>query len=236
MPKRSEFLDSNYDSSRESAPQHASPVEASRWTAGTSHLDPVDLENHGIFKKSLRQKQIENAEAERVVNALKEDVEVFQGAMNPEGTRLSSTNPQRPEGFASVEHHLDADSIDTPNISENLHLNQPNTDSEPQRQVPDGPQDSVLARFPEGPNPIPEGVAPLKDSKQDIIPPNARWTKISRKLVAPEVLELGKERFEVRDEFLIVLRILSRDQVQKYAESTHRMRSKYKIFEYQYVC
>lgn len=78
--------------------------------------------------------------------------------------------------------------------------------------------------FPEDPAPIREGVAPLKDAKKDGIPPDARWTKISRKLVNPEALEAGKERFEARDDFVIVLRVLSRDDVQGYAEVTQRIR------------
>jgi hypothetical protein len=79
-------------------------------------------------------------------------------------------------------------------------------------------------KFPEDPAPIREGVAPLKDAKKDGIPPDARWTKISRKLVNPEALEAGKERFEAREDFVIVLRVLSRDEVQGYAEVTQRIR------------
>jgi hypothetical protein len=79
-------------------------------------------------------------------------------------------------------------------------------------------------KFPEDPAPIREGVAPLKDAKKDGIPPDARWTKISRKLVNPEALEAGKERFEAREDFVIVLRVLSRDEVQTYAEVTQRIR------------
>ncbi|KAH6674775.1 putative major royal jelly protein 5 [Halenospora varia] len=80
-------------------------------------------------------------------------------------------------------------------------------------------------KFPEDPSPIREGVAPLKDAKKDGVPPDARWTKISRKLVNPEALELGKERYEARDDFVIVLRVLSRDEVQGYAEVTQKLRA-----------
>jgi hypothetical protein len=82
-------------------------------------------------------------------------------------------------------------------------------------------------KFPEDPTPIREGVAPLKDAKKDGIPPDARWTKISRKLVNPAALEAGKERFEAREDFVIVLRVLSRDEVQGYAEVTQRIRGLY---------
>ncbi|KAH8589740.1 hypothetical protein B0O99DRAFT_332847 [Bisporella sp. PMI_857] len=80
-------------------------------------------------------------------------------------------------------------------------------------------------KFPEDPAPIREGVAPLKDAKKDGVPPDARWTKISRKLVNPEALEAGKERYEAREDFVIVLRVLSRDEIQGYAEVTERIRA-----------
>jgi hypothetical protein len=81
-------------------------------------------------------------------------------------------------------------------------------------------------KFPEDPAPIREGVAPLKDAKKDGVPPDARWTKISRKLVNPEALEKGRERYEAREEFVIVLRVLSREEVQAYATETQNIRGK----------
>lgn len=83
------------------------------------------------------------------------------------------------------------------------------------------------AQFPEHPPAVREGVAPLKDdrSKQSV-PQGAKWTKISRKLVNPEALTLGKERFEVRDDFVIVLRVLDKSEIQKYADITAQLREK----------
>ncbi|KAI0871109.1 hypothetical protein GGS24DRAFT_75050 [Hypoxylon argillaceum] len=80
-------------------------------------------------------------------------------------------------------------------------------------------------KFPEDSNPIREGVAPHKDdvTKKDV-PPGARWTKISRKKVNPEALTAGKERFEVRDDFVIVLRVLNKDEIQAYATATAQLR------------
>jgi hypothetical protein len=79
-------------------------------------------------------------------------------------------------------------------------------------------------KWPEDPTPIREGVAPLKDAKRDGVPADARWTKISRKLVNPEALERGRERYEARDEFVIVLRVLSKEEVQGYATETQSIR------------
>ena len=81
-------------------------------------------------------------------------------------------------------------------------------------------------KFPEDPAPIREGVAPLKDAGKKGIPPNARWTKIDRRLVNPEALELGNERYEERDDYVIVLRVLSKEDIEKYAEVTSELRSK----------
>ncbi|RYP62747.1 hypothetical protein DL771_009592 [Monosporascus sp. 5C6A] len=83
------------------------------------------------------------------------------------------------------------------------------------------------AQFPEDENPIREGVAPHKDDKtKKDVPPGARWTKVNRKMVNPEALTIGKERFEVRDDFVIVLRVLSKEEIQAYATATAQIRGK----------
>ena len=80
-------------------------------------------------------------------------------------------------------------------------------------------------KFPEDPNPILEGVAPLKDaSKKKGIPPDARWTKIARRMVNPEALEEAKERFVEREDCVIVLRVLTKEEIQKFATRTAELR------------
>ncbi|KAI3398105.1 hypothetical protein diail_9858 [Diaporthe ilicicola] len=80
-------------------------------------------------------------------------------------------------------------------------------------------------QFPEDLNPVREGVAPHKDDKSKTnVPPGARWTKISRKLVNPEALTIGKERFEVRDDFVIVLRVLNKEEIEAYTAATAQLR------------
>ncbi|CAK7226684.1 hypothetical protein SBRCBS47491_006313 [Sporothrix bragantina] len=85
-------------------------------------------------------------------------------------------------------------------------------------------------KFPEEANPIREGVAPHKDdkTKQQGVPPGARWTRISRKLVNPEALTIGKERFEVRDDFVIVLRVLGREEIEAYTIATAQIRDQHR--------
>ncbi|KAF2743078.1 hypothetical protein M011DRAFT_497090 [Sporormia fimetaria CBS 119925] len=80
-------------------------------------------------------------------------------------------------------------------------------------------------KFPEHPEPIREGVAPHKSAlKGKDIPPDARWTKIDRRLVNPEALEEAKERFEERMDCVIVLRVLTKQEIQKLADRTREIR------------
>ena len=83
-------------------------------------------------------------------------------------------------------------------------------------------------RFPEEQNFVREGAAPHRDDKKaKDVPNGAKWTKISRKIVNPEALTVGKERFEVRDDFVIVLRVLDKEEIQAYAAATQVLRGTY---------
>lgn len=101
--------------------------------------------------------------------------------------------------------------------------------SPPREKSDEKPLKGILkqpsARFPEEYNPFREGVAPHKeDKKLKEAPQGSRWTKINRKIVNPEALTVGKERFEVRDDFVIVLRVLSKEDIQAYASATQVLR------------
>jgi len=98
-------------------------------------------------------------------------------------------------------------------------------DSPPPFEKPKGILRKPTEKFPEDPNPIREGVAPLKDATpKKGIPPDARWTKIDRRLVNPEALEEAKERFEERLDCVIVLRVLTKEEIQKFADRTRELR------------
>ena len=121
----------------------------------------------------------------------------------------------------------------------------PPTEEEEKR--PKGILKRPTDKFPEHPNAMREGVAPLKDvsstqfvrvvrftnSKMQAtksgIPPGARWTKIDRRLVNPEALEEAKERFEERLDCVIVLRVLTKEEIQKLADRTKEIRGKYRL-------
>lgn len=102
------------------------------------------------------------------------------------------------------------------------------TSERPSSRDPDTPPKGILKRprekFPEDKNAVREGVAPLKDATKTGIPPGARWTKIDRKMVNPAALEARQERFEERLDYVIVLRVLTREEIQELAEDTQKIR------------
>ncbi|CAK7266336.1 hypothetical protein SEPCBS57363_002042 [Sporothrix epigloea] len=70
------------------------------------------------------------------------------------------------------------------------------------------------------------GLAP--DSKGNAISPNAIWTKISRRLVSPEVLEKAGVRYEARPSFVAILGMLDKKTVSEYVrQSAEARRSRY---------
>jgi hypothetical protein len=114
------------------------------------------------------------------------------------------------------------DSMDREEPSKAVQIVAPPKEPLPQ---PKGILRRPTAKFPEDPEPIREGVAPHKSvMKGKDIPPNARWTKIDRKLVNPQALEEAKERFEERLDCVIVLRVLTKQDIQKLADRTKEIR------------
>ncbi|WPB05523.1 uncharacterized protein RHO25_010176, partial [Cercospora beticola] len=98
--------------------------------------------------------------------------------------------------------------------------------TEQEDRKPKGILKKPTEKFPEDNNAIREGVAPLKDATKKGIPPGARWTKIDRRLVNPEALEAAQERFEERLDCVIVLRVLTKEEIQKLADKTRDIRDK----------
>lgn len=69
----------------------------------------------------------------------------------------------------------------------------------------------------------PSRLAP--DSKGADIPLEAKWTRIKRSLVSPEVLNRAGMRFEARPDFVAVLGVLSREHIAELARKTVEVRS-----------
>ncbi|KAI1069544.1 hypothetical protein LB507_008518 [Fusarium sp. FIESC RH6] len=162
--------------------------------------------------------------------------EITSPSSSPSGEsrNVTDTRPSR-------EHHSPSDSKPSTPPSEEVRgreLQQASLDdkqvrvvSPPRDKKDEKPLKGILKQpkvsFPEEPNPIREGVAPHKeDKKAREAPAGAKWTKISRKVVNPEALTIGKERFEVRDDFVIVLRVLSKEEIQAYASATQVLRER----------
>lgn len=146
-------------------------------------------------------------------------------------SRDAAFDPRDPRDLRNMQVELNArddrprrQSITPPDQNRELRVVSPPRDK-PEEKPVKGILRQPRDKFPEDPSPIREGVAPLKDAKKDGVPAEARWTKISRKLVSPAALELNKERYEARDDFVIVLRVLNREEVQQFATITQQIRS-----------
>ncbi|OTA99356.1 hypothetical protein M426DRAFT_27601 [Hypoxylon sp. CI-4A] len=72
--------------------------------------------------------------------------------------------------------------------------------------------------------PSPRSARLAPDSRGHEIPLEAKWTRISRRLVSPEVLASAGVRYEARPDFVAVLGELSRDQVVNFAKRTAEVR------------
>jgi hypothetical protein len=78
-------------------------------------------------------------------------------------------------------------------------------------------------KFPDHHDGIREGVTPLEPEKKGI-PKDAKWTKIDRRLVNPEALDLAQLRYEERLDCVIVLKVLTKEEIQALADKTAEIR------------
>lgn len=63
------------------------------------------------------------------------------------------------------------------------------------------------------------------DSKGSEIPLDAKWTRIRRALVSPEVLTKAGVRYEARPDFVFVLGVLTKDEISEYARKSAEVRA-----------
>jgi hypothetical protein len=146
--------------------------------------------------------------------------------------RESPPLPTRPNERSGSTY--DGNLVQEPESFDKLQADQPGSKSVTIVTPPKEPQPAVkgilrkpTAKFPEEPEPIREGVAPHKDAlKGKDIPIGARWTRIDRRLVNPQALEEAKERFEERMDCVIVLRVLTKQEIQKLADKTKKIRER----------
>ncbi|KUI65032.1 Nipped-B-like protein B [Cytospora mali] len=64
------------------------------------------------------------------------------------------------------------------------------------------------------------------DSKGGDIPLEAKWTRIKRSLVSPEVLTKAGVRYEARPDFVAILGVLSKEQIAEYARQSAEVRAR----------
>ncbi|OAX83036.1 hypothetical protein ACJ72_02608 [Emergomyces africanus] len=98
-------------------------------------------------------------------------------------------------------------------------LSRPKDPEQPPKGILKPPRD----KFPEDRTAVREGVAPLKDATKKGIPQGARWTKVDRKLVTPSALE--GERYEERPDYIIVLRVLTLEEIEEFAKKSSEIRA-----------
>lgn len=63
---------------------------------------------------------------------------------------------------------------------------------------------------------------------EDIVT-RTRWTKVSRRVIDPIALKIANQRFEEHDDYLIVMRILRRREINILAEKSLVIRGKYSV-------
>ncbi|RDL39608.1 uncharacterized protein BP5553_03948 [Venustampulla echinocandica] len=74
-------------------------------------------------------------------------------------------------------------------------------------------------------SPRPETIRLAPDSQGNEIPPDAKWTKINRRLVSPEVFDQDGRRYEARPDFVAVLGVLSRKEIEEYTMRSQELRA-----------
>ncbi|KAK3363403.1 hypothetical protein B0T25DRAFT_443077 [Lasiosphaeria hispida] len=210
-----------------SSTDEGKPTRSRRRRRASSAFNPNDTDSLAALKAQLAAQDKEKTrDTEREIPAIRE----------PSPERKSSTALELPAdtdstpGSPGEEESRGRELAPTSREEKQVRVVSPPRDKEEKKPIK-GILKQPKPQFPEEPNPVREGVAPHKDDKTKVdVPTGARWTKISRKMVNPEALTVGKERFEVRDEFVIVLRVLSKEEIQAYAAATAQLRGGLRIF------
>ncbi|KAK5724765.1 hypothetical protein LTR15_004813 [Elasticomyces elasticus] len=160
-----------------------------------------------------------------------EDVDEGYRRRMEQAQRELGLDVEHEQGKVDLDSGYEADSNDRERSR--VRIVHPPSTTEEDKPIPRGILKRPTKAFPDHPVSIREGVAPLKDTIPKGIPPGARWTKIDRRLVNPEALEEAKERFEERLDCVIVLRVLTKEEIQKLADRTSEMRGERDVDERQ---
>ena len=248
MPKETSTVQTNHDASNqnmEEQSQHSTPSKHPFSTyvesASESDLEAPGAETHTSRNQSIHIQP--NTRYGRPETSRGESISTDSAPVPTSETSTLTIAPREPVRKESLGQKRDSSSLQLDLLAHEGRGRRDTSSSEEKRRptvrIVSPPREvkkeeklrGILRppreKFPEDPWPIREGVAPLKDAKKDGIPPDARWTKITRRMVNPEALERGKERYEAREDFVIVLRVLDKEEIQAYAVATQQIRGEF---------
>ncbi|KAL6718872.1 hypothetical protein ACLMJK_003106 [Lecanora helva] len=212
--------------------------------------DYLDTSSVSTGLSLSEREDLEYQEAREASRRAKEQASAFVGPIEPV-LREQKSYERRPEDDAPRHHRSyrprrhhsrtrDEDSWSESSASSSSDSDDDRTTRRPPPRVvtpaneeksePKPPPKGILRKpreqFPEYPPTEREGVAPHKDDKKKDVPPNARWTKIDRRLVNPEALEQDGIRFNEFVDHVIVLKVMDREEIEKYTQKTAEIREK----------
>ena len=238
----------NQDHLREPERDH---LDTSSVSSGLSGDTPENEERRRRkrFEKEEEDRLYEEARAEE--RRAKKNAELFVGPVEPV-LREQASYERRPEdraprhhrSYTPRRHHSrtrDDDSYSESSFSSSSGSDDDRVERQPrvvtpsneEKPAPPPAPKGILRKprekFPEHPDMVREGVAPHKEMPKKDVPPNARWTKINRKLVNPEALEQDGIRFNEYVDHVIVLKAMDLEEIEKYTRKTAEIREKRRL-------
>ena len=234
------------DHLREPERDHLDTSSVSSGLSGDTQENKDERKRRKRLEKEEEDHLYEEARAEE--RRAKENAELFVGPVEPV-LREQASYERRPEDRAPRHHRSytprrhrsrtrDDDSYTDSSFSSSSDSEDDRIERQPrvvtpsseEKPVPPPPPKGILRkpreRFPEHPDTVREGVAPHKEMPKKDVPPNARWTKINRKLVNPEALEQDGIRFNEYVDHVIVLKAMDLEEIEKYTRKTAEIREK----------
>jgi hypothetical protein len=151
------------------------------------------------------------------------------GSQSPSPETSTSKADALLENYSSAWNQTRLRASPSSNFSDPMELPPSNSSQSQETSIPlKGILRAPTAKFPEYPLPTRKGAIPLENrfASENYIPPNAKWTKIDRRLVSPQSLFEKGERFEEREDCCIVLRVLTKEEIQVFADRTREIRGK----------
>ncbi|CAD6572046.1 MAG: hypothetical protein ASARMPREDX12_004875 [Alectoria sarmentosa] len=237
------------DHLREPERDHLDTSSVSSGLSGDTQENKEERKRRKRLEKEEEDHLYEEARAEE--RRAKVNAELFVGPVEPV-LREQASYERRPEdraprhhrSYTPRRHHSSTrdddsyteSSFSSSSDSEDHRIErQPRvvTPSNEEKPVPPPAPKGILRKprekFPEHPDTIREGVAPHKEMPKKDVPPNARWTKINRKLVNPEALEQDGIRFNEYVDHVIVLKAMDLEEIEKYTRKTAEIREKRRL-------